>query len=265
MWASHLSAQGWEVSLTLGDIIALLSLFVAILGLSWVANRINKIILTKYERQIRIVVCGATSAGKTDLWIAWRDSAAPRSDSGPTVGSQTSITDPLPYGKFTLIPAITDIAGTEPWLLARKLRGDGKLSYSKSSRIKRILVFVVAPCRQNTVQPGENSYDQNYIAEQKGYAYLPMAIIAGDDTLARPDMVIMFISKFDLISRVSPQDTNGVGAREYTEKVFWEHRRLIEAACGRRSTLFTCIVGSAKEGWGIRELRDKVREVVNDV
>lgn len=248
--------------MTLGDIIALLSLIVGILGLSWVANRINQIILTRYERQIRIVICGATSAGKTDLWIAWKASAAPRSDSGPTVGFQTSISDPLPYGKFTLLPAITDIAGTEPWLLTRQLRGDGNLSYSKSKRIKRILVFVVAPCRQNTIQP-ENSYDQSYIAEQKGYAYLPMAIIAGDNTLARPDMVIMFISKFDLISKVGPQDTNGVRARQNTEKVFREHRRLIEAACGRRGTLFTCIVGSAKEGWGIPELRDKVREVVN--
>lgn len=98
--------------------------------------------------------------------------------------------------------------------------------------------------------------------EQKGYMNLPRALAGGNDTRSRPDLVVMFATKFDLLSGVRPSDSNGVDVLKRTEQEFRVHRRLLETPCKDNGIPFAWIVGSAKQGWGIYELRETIRKRV---
>jgi hypothetical protein len=258
LWAAFLRwlARNWLT------ILAVISFLLALASVPWFFKWSEQRKIEKYQRRVRIVLAGVGGAGKTDLWIAWRDGLAPKSDSAPTVGTKPSIANPVRYGEFTLLPTVVDVGGPEPWELARQLKIMDETAGARRGHIRRILVFVLSPCPQNRIN-GSSPIDEDYIAQQKGYASLPMAIVGGDDVSIRPHMVIMFVSKFDLVSTVAPWDTNGTTAREDIEKRFREHRRLIEAACGRHGVRFTSVIGSAKTGWGVSELQNAIREVIN--
>ena len=180
LWAAFLRWVGrkWLT------ILAVVSFLFGVLGLRWVTKWLDRRQIQKYQRKVRIILAGVASAGKTDLWIAWRDGLAPKSDSAPSIGAKQSKNEPIRYGEFTLLPTVVDVAGTEPWELTKQLKIIDETAGARKKYVKKILVFVLSPCPQNQVN-GASPIDQDYIAQQKGYASLPMAVIGGDDISIR--------------------------------------------------------------------------------
>src|SRR6266545_45369 len=78
-----------------------------------------------------------------------------------------------------------------------------------------------------------------------------------------PDLVVMFATKFDLLSRYSPQDADGKAA-ERMASAFAKHRELIENACNKNRVPFVWVLGSAVRGWGIEQLRKSLTRVIGD-
>lgn len=228
---------------------------VSILGLGFVTAFIGRMWAKRYEKRIHVVLLGSPGSGKTQLWRKWKDDSAPFADSRPTVGvARTPALEPVPYGKYTLIPRITDTAGSEPWEIRNQLNQSPR-------RAKRVLVFVLAPRADNAAGVGAG-FDPRYVAEQKGYASVPRAVL-GDRRLNRKlDLVIVFGTKFDLLSNSSPEDSSAKGIRDQFDSQFQEHRNLIEGICKKNRIPFVWIVGSAKTGWGVQQIRESIRKVV---
>ncbi|WP_431895448.1 GTPase domain-containing protein [Micromonospora haikouensis] len=226
---------------------------VGILGLGFVTAFIGKMWAKRYEKRIHVVLLGSPGSGKTQLWRKWKDDSVPFTDSRPTVGvARTPDLEPVPYGKYTLIPRITDTAGSEPWEIRNQLNQSPR-------RAKRVLVFVLAPRADDAAGAG---FDSRYVAEQKGYASVPRAVL-GDRRLNRKlDLVIVFGTKFDLLSNSPPGDSSAKGIGGQFDSQFQEHRNLIEGVCKKNRIPFVWIVGSARTGWGVQQIRESIRKVV---
>ena len=251
VWAAILRwfARDWQIISTVVGIL------LGLLSLTWISKYIDKVRKQRLQKYIHVIIIGAVSAGKTDLWTAWRTNLTPKVDAKPTVGAHhLQGVRRVPYGEFTIHPTVTDTAGSEPWLLMEQIR-------EVPAKSKIILVIVVAPCGKNEIEDGGNAYDKEFIAEQKGYANLPRAVLGERNSVRKPDFVVMFITKFDLVSPVNPYDSQSRKAREGLEKEFEPHRNLIERICKERKIAFELIVGSSKEGWGIQLLKETLERV----
>ena len=231
----------WEV---------LLSTLLGVGSLSWT-------VWTFYNRRIRVVLIGAPAAGKTGLWTALKEGRSP-GNLTPTVGqSAPTPMEPIPFGKYTLYPAVTDIAGAEP---GRVL---DELEHSRSFRWKRklVLVVVVAPTAKDGAT-GADPFDRAFIDVQKGYMSLPRGIVGSRNKRRRPDLVLLFISKFDLVANVRPDDSAGEADRVRVLRAFSEHENLLRSICRAKSVPFHAVVGSSTRGWGMDDLRRRLQAVI---
>lgn len=220
-----------------------------------------------YKRKVKIIIAGVAAAGKTGLWKAWRDEYAVISKIDPTVGMEPAGIEPVTLEKWTLRPTLIDAAGGEAWYVLQEIQGArglvGIIGRITRRRTKRVLVYVVAPSPQEEATVGA-VFDESYVVKQEGYAYLPMAIIKQNDPKIRPDLVMMFATKFDLLSKISPNDADGNEVAEL-ERVFESHRKLVESACTAANIPFVWIVGSAKRGWNIDKLRKGLGKLIDNV
>ena len=103
--------------------------------------------------------------------------------------------------------------------------------------------------------------DTDYIIEQRGFINLPQALV-GKTRNVRPALVVLFVTKFDLFSARPPYDTASDVARADIVARFEEHREALALQCQRSNIPFEYIIGSAKCGWGVRDLRDSVTRKV---
>jgi hypothetical protein len=231
----------------------------------WLIRFVGWILAFFYRRRVDIIIAGARSAGKTGLWLAWKDEYNPGASGqitglAPTAGVEKARIDDVTLEKWTLVPTLIDAGGAEPWHVLEAIQGTSAFKRAMRRRRKRVLLYVVAPCVDEQVATPE-PFDENYIARQEGYTSLPMALIRQPDRKARPHLVIMFATKFDLLSKISPRDSDGKQA-ERMATTFRQHRELVESTCRDAKVPFTWIVGSAKRTWGIDQLRISLAKVL---
>jgi hypothetical protein len=220
------------------------------------------IIKVFFRRKVNIIITGAASAGKTGLWMAWKDEYNAGEISGipPTAGTHRAKIEPVMLDKWTLQPALIDVAGAEPYNVLQGIQSPrGLKGVVVRQRTKRVLLYVVAPTPEETKANG-SPFDASYIAMQKGYAHLPVAIIGQHNPSIRPDLVIMFATKFDLLSDKEPTNSNPKANEMVT--AFRSHRELVESTCKRANIPFRWIIGSAKNNWNIGLLRKSLWEVI---
>lgn len=214
-----------------------------------------------YNKKVVICLIGLPGAGKTDLWTAWRSGSAPSSNAQPTTGrSRPQPVRPVNYGKYTLSPVVIDSAGLEPHHSIDEFR---RARFKFRWKRKLVLVVVLAPRPENIRNNADPEIDHDYLEEQKGYVALVDGLIGGRRRRSTPDAVVMFVTKFDLLSQNSPGDSSSDGQRDRIEAAFTEHRRRIEKFCKKPDIPVHWIVGSAKRGWGITELRDSIQQIVS--
>jgi hypothetical protein len=241
-----------------------LVLVLAVVGCVPLIKLIGWLVALFYRRKVDVIIAGTPAAGKTGLWTEWKDyyssgTSGQISNLPVTSGVHKTPVEPIMLEKWTLQPTLVDIGGAEPWHVLEGIQGPRGLRGAIRRKRKRVLLYVVAPCAEETVsgQP----INETYVAKQAGYSYFPVAIIKQPAAKVRPDSVIMFATKFDLLSAISPGDSNGNEA-EKIASTFKEHHDLVKNACETSKVPFTWIIGSAKRGWGIEQLRKSVEKVM---
>lgn len=242
-----------------------IGLLVAILASPWLIALVRLAVEFFHKRKVRILIAGIRSVGKTGLWIAWKNeytggSAGQISGLDPSVKPQQAKLQPIELTKWRLEPTLIDTPGAQPWHVINSIRRSAGPK-SAARRARRVLLYVVAPCPDEQ-KTSTDPFDRDYVAKQEGYAHLPMAIIGQRDPRIRPDLVVMFANKFDLLSDVRPKDSNGTDAAQMA-LAFASHRELIEKACNEASVPFSWIIGSAWRDWGIDDLRKSLARVTN--
>jgi hypothetical protein len=240
-------------------------LFLALISSPFILKLCRWIIDIFYRKKVRIILAGVASVGKTGLWTAWKDEYTAITQLHPTVGMQPTTIAPVMLERWTLHPTLIDAAGGEAWHVLKEIQGPrglrGIIGTISRRRTKRVLVYVVAPCPQEDGAIGA-TFDAGYVGKQEGYASLPMAIIRQSDPKIRPDLVIMFGTKFDILSGISPNDSDGTAIAEM-QKNFTPHLQLISSACTTANIPFAWIIGSAKRRWNIDQLRKCLGQVID--
>jgi hypothetical protein len=202
-------------------------------------------------KHVRVILAGAPSAGKTDFWTALSKDSQPNSGGEATVGSKSELLAPLEMGKKILYPIAVDAAGGQPERVLDEIRSPRTI---RRWRQKLMLVIVVSPLPEDTPLSAD-PYDELFIQQQIGYLSFPRALVRTKHASKRPHAVILFVSKFDLLSPNPPADTAAEQLNRELRSRFSEHRHLIEGACTEVNVPFEFIVGSAKRGWGVDEAR----------
>lgn len=237
-----------------------IGLLVAIIGSPWLLGLLAWLLQIFRRRKVNIIIAGATASGKTGLWTAWKYEYDPGvsgmiSHLPASPGPQRADLISVPAGKWTLQPRLVDTAGSQPDnVLHGVLRRKGLRGRIAELRTRNILVYVVSPGPQENPIPGGNQFNKSYIDKQEGGSTLPVALIRERDPRVKVDLVMMFASKFDLLDTVAPKDSTGSAPGDMARE-FRPHRELIESACKYSGTPFIWIIGSAKRGWGIDQLR----------
>jgi hypothetical protein len=233
--------------------IPMTSLLIAALGSVWLVRYIDR---RRYELKVRAVLVGATAAGKSELLNAWRDDSSPNLPEAQSHAVTVSRgLEPMLFGKYTIYPTLVDTVGAKPSQLLDQM-------YRKRKRFKakRILIVVVAPTRDRVANEGE-SIDNAFIEEQKGYMGVPMTVL-GANRHYKPDLVVLFATKFDLVSQNGPRDGDGRTMFQEVDRLFRNHQKLLKSRCEEVGVPFRWIVGSAREGWGIQDLRSAVTKAL---
>ena len=78
----------------------------------------------------------------------------------------------------------------------------------------------------------------------------------------RVDAVVVFVTKFDLLSDVPATDSAAKEVLANVRSMFSEHTAMLAEPCTQRGVPFQLIVGSARCGWGITTLRETVTNVI---
>jgi predicted GTPase len=167
---------------------------------------------------------------------------------------------PVTYGKYTLSPVVIDTAGLEPHHSIDEFRA---ARFRFRWKRKLVLVVVLAPRPENTRASVDAEFDHDYLEEQKGYVTLVDGLTGGRRRRSSPDAVVVFVTKFDLLSQQPPNDSSSDAQRGQIDALFAEHRSRIEKFCKKPNVPVHWIVGSAKRGWGITELRDSIQQIVS--
>lgn len=212
-----------------------------------------------HMRRVRVILAGPASTGKTALWGALENGSAGESNHAPTVGSPAPQSmDPISFGHFTLHPVAVDSAGPDTWHV---------LDHSTRSRLsskwknKRILIVVCAPTRKDDAS-SQDVLDSEFITMQEGYMGLPRALIGSKSPRIRPDSVILFINKFDLVARHAPRDNDTKAEVALISNRFRTHSDSLKSACEINNVPFALVIGSAKQGWGTDEVLRQFRRVI---
>ncbi|TMR04991.1 GTPase domain-containing protein [Actinomadura soli] len=216
-----------------------------------------------HRKRVRIIIAGVRGAGKTGLWTKLRREYESVSQLSPTRGKAEASIEPVLLRKWTILPTVVDTAGAEPWLVLQSMkRSRGIARMVERHRTKLVLLCVVAPCPEEELNGGD-PFDREYITKQAGYMHLPMALIGQQDQKSRPDLVIMFVTKFDLLSGDEPDENEQASKAMAT--AFREHREVIETTCRGAGVRFLWIIGSAKnkKKWGIDRVRTSLAELMD--
>lgn len=227
--------------------------------LGWLAKKAYKKVYI--QRKFKLLIIGEPSTGKTALLYnlvdpnVSRDTILQLTESKAISRKQRNKV--IPKGKFEIIPELADVPGSAFASVWDSLLG----TYNHA------LVMVVSPYRLNGVMDGtikdqniDSKVDQKYVDIQLGYvqAYIEGGI--GAKSTKKPKVVIMFISKFDLYSKLHPGDSASQKAVQKIFDIFDEHIKSAKSAAKKAGIRFETIIGSSVEKWNT----ERVLAIVTD-
>lgn len=165
----------------------------------------------------------------------------------------------IPKGKFEILPELADIPGAAFGTVWDSLLG----SYNHA------LVTVVAPQKFNGVQDGQvkiidiaTNFDQRYVDIQLGYMQAYVEGGLGASATKKPRVLIMFVSKFDLYSKLPPYDSAAEKIKEKVLDIFADHINSARSAAKKAGVPFELIVGSSVEKWNTGQVLEAVTTVL---
>lgn len=231
--------------------VALVSAFFALLAIPALYHFARR---ARNRKRVEVVLFGIGGAGKTDLWTAWAEGNASESPGEPTkVGmGEKRVVNPIPLGEYTLMPTLIDGAGGDPAGMLNSMQATG--------RHKKIMLIVLGPHGQRvrTVP----AIDPVFVQEQIGYLAFPRALIGDKTGQIKPDLVALVFTKFDLLAAKPPGDSSSEDvANDYLSR-FQKVADAIQRECKNNATRFVKIVVSAKRGWGVDDLQQRVTRLI---
>ena len=221
------------------------------------------------KRQVDLLVIGQPDCGKTALCLVLEKPNTPKADILKLEHSKAVSTsrtpERIPRGKFEILPAMTDVPGTDFSTAWNKIHGTiwGKML---GLIRKYALVVVLAPGERNGTNGGtvvstrdvSSGNDQAYLYRQLGYIEAFVGGSLGSKKARKPRVVVLFMNKFDWFARMNPNDSSSLEVRRQFLAIFEKHIDLIKSAATKQKIPFESIVGSAVEKWGTEEVLDAV-------
>lgn len=225
----------------------------------FIALAVSRVIARRHNRTFKALIVGSTSAGKTALHEAWRNPDIPAEKllrTKPTAQRDKSKhPSPVVYGRYSIYPEVTDSPGSMPGIV---------LEDTSSLKRRRLMIVVLAPTRANEIAQSENGaiFESEYIAEQRGYVTGLIRGVLTARTTRKPELVVVFLSKFDLYSKYPPDDSRGQAKKKTFEDAFAPHISSLKQDCSKKKIRFGVVVGSAVRRWNIDDLESLVKQTL---
>jgi hypothetical protein len=209
--------------------------------------------------EVSLLLLGPKSAGKTWLWARLDNpdiSVADLEKLNPTPSVQKTSKPIRPrlMGRFEVYPFYIDVPGGEP---GRHHEQMTKKRLFKRNKCIFILILSTTP----DVTDNANVIDREYISEQLGYVSLPLALISSANS-TKPAMCMVVITKFDLFSDREPRHSGSSSAISQLNGIFQPHIARLEQACKTRGIPFELMFCSARDGWGIDSIYNRIEKAL---
>jgi len=223
--------------------------FLGFVGLGVIIQYIFRPLYRKFyiERKFRLLLVGDTAAGKSALHSILLDPdiskekilASAPSDSSMRIKRREKII----WGKYEITPELIDTAGTKP---------------ETFFNIKnQVVVFVLAPVQHNGQI--ESIEDSRYIDKQEGILQTYLGyIISEAKNGRRPKILILFINKFDLLSKKHPDDSSSKNQKQAITSLFSTHINILKSEAKKIDIPYAILIGSAVEKWSTKEIQERI-------
>jgi hypothetical protein len=213
------------------------------------------------RRRVIVSVIGLKGSGKSSVLARIKNPNLTEEaivKMSPTVAAETfDVRKPIPIGRYEVYARLHDNPG-ESW-------GAFFQSLSKKGRFgTNIALLVLAPTDELDATV-ENWRKEKYIVEQVGLA---KGLIGGSLEaigIHRPDLVIIYLNKFDLISQHNSEDSSSRQKVSEFREVFSPFLSLKAIAIHDRKSptpIVRIVVGSALKDWGSKAIMSAIEEVL---
>jgi len=197
-----------------------------------------------YERKINLLVLGEPSAGKTALIKVISDEHTTEQfilSLSPTIAEKDFTGSKIYRGRYEFIPMMTDISGGDYGLKAEMISSD------KNNAIIYVLSF--------TQKNNSSDFDDKYMNVQLGALRAQFGQIIN---LKKPLIFILFINKFDLLSKNQPEDTSSSETKKKIMEAFNDHINEVKIKGKQHNIAIEVIIGSCVKRWNTHGLLDKI-------
>jgi hypothetical protein len=226
----------------------------AIVAGAWV---LKQAIRASRRVEVSLLLLGPKSAGKTWLWARLDNPEIAVADleklnPTPSVQQTRKPIHPRLMGRFEVYPVYIDVPGGEP--------GRHHEQMTKKRFLKRNkCIFMLTLSTTPDVADKDNTINQKFIDEQLGYVSLPLALITSANSI-KPAMCMVVITKFDLFSDREPKHAGSSSAISKLYAFFQPHIARLEQACKTRNVPFEVMYCSARDGWGIDSIYNRLEK-----
>lgn len=216
------------------------------------------------RRKLILLFLGARSTGKTTLFKRMFFPADRPSECDEPTTSPKTITQidlhKVNWGGFEVTPIYVDTAGGKPGEQTTEMLNKDRLLNRLFRPSRHVWIIVLATTDKQVSQDDteESKIDHDFITEQLGYLYLPRGILQATNT-PKPDMIVICLSKFDLLSEYEPHSKFAVEAKIKINGIFNNHIERIKETAGEKIPVHIEAI-SACEGWRVREIRDAIEK-----
>ena len=212
------------------------------------------------QRRFKLLIIGEPSTGKTALLYNLVDPQIPKAEilklTTSKAVTQKERLNCIPRGKFEIIPELADVPGSSFATVWDNFLGNNN----------HALVMVVSPYKLNGITTDgsiktlniDNDIDQKYIDIQQGYVQAYIEGGLGSKVTQKPKILILFISKFDIYSKYSPEDSASRITKDKILSLFKDHINSSKTAAQKAGIPFEIVIGSSVEKWNTEKVLDIV-------
>lgn len=222
-----------------------------IVGGTW--RFVKQVRSRQFDHRHDVVVFGRPSAGKTSF-IKTLQSRAPRLEDRPTTQRASyDLNSPILYGQHSFHLRMIDNAGMD----------SGRMLDDFNQGRKSVIVLMLAHTQlaDEASEQEKSQFQQDYISQQLGYCSLVTSLIEAKTLRQRPELVVLFITKFDHLSALDPDDSSSKETLAQLLGAFAPHCAAVRTACESSGVPFRSIIGSSSKEWGFAKFDHEIQKI----
>lgn len=213
------------------------------------------------ERHVTMSVIGLKGSGKSSVLGRFSHSHMTEEKvrgASPTIATEIfKRRNPIPMGRYEVFPTLHDNPGENWGAFFQSLA-------TKSGYKRHIALLVLAPTDEIDATASNWRKDQ-YIQEQIGLAKGLIGGCLGAEGIRKPELIIIYLNKFDLISRQSPDDSSSREKVSEFKNVFGSFLRQKIITSHERTSptpIVRIVVGSALKDWGNKAILSAIEDAL---